>query len=405
MDYTKTLDYLFSQLPIYQRIGPAAYKADLSNTIRICELLGDPHLEVKTVHIAGTNGKGSVSHMVASVLQEAGYKVGLYTSPHYKDFRERIRINGEMISPEAVVDFVNTYSRKWEDIKPSFFEITVCMAFWHFQQSQVDVAVIETGLGGRLDSTNVITPEVCAITNIGFDHMEFLGKRLEEIAYEKGGIIKEGVPIILGEMNYKARMVLEKLASEKGAPFTSVETKIGNLPKTDLPGSFQKENVRTAQEILHQLSTKGFKVDFDSNLRGFSKVEENTGFKGRWQVLGNSPLIIADSAHNAHGLEKVIKELRDIPDENLHIVLGMVRDKDVSALLQLFPKEASYYFCQADIPRAMPEEELVEFANEHGLKGECYNSVQRAYEAARLYASPEDLIFIGGSVFTVAEII
>lgn len=405
MDYFETLDYLFTQLPYYQRQGPAAYKADLSNTIALCKLLGNPQDGLKCIHIAGTNGKGSVAHMVASVLQEQGYKTGLYTSPHLKDFRERIRVNGEMIDQDVVTEFVNEHKDAWQPISPSFFEITVALAFDHFRKEEVDIAVIETGLGGRLDSTNVVAPEVSVITNIALDHMQFLGNTIEEIAAEKGGIIKESVPLVLGPMAAEARAVLQEMATLRHATTFDAAEMSADLPRSDLQGKFQEENIKTAILTLKTLKSVGWEIDFEHVSTGLANVNKNTGFRGRWQILGEEPTIVADCGHNQAGISMAMQDLRSISSGNLHVVLGVVEDKMLSDVLPLFPKEASYYFCKADIPRGLPAEELREAALGFGLKGEEYLSVKRAYEAARLYADKEDTIFVGGSFFTVAEIL
>ncbi len=405
MDYTETLDFLFSQLPMFQRMGGAAYKADLNNTIALCNMLGNPQEKLKFVHVAGTNGKGSTSHMMASVLQEAGYKTGLYTSPHLKDFRERIKVNGQKMSQDAVVDFVERYKGKWASIEPSFFEITVAMAFWYFLHEEVDVVVLETGMGGRLDSTNVVRPDVCVITTIGLDHMQFLGNSIAAIAGEKAGIIKPAIPIVTGVLPTEAMDVIRAKAEEKKAPLIESALLDISVPETDLKGPYQKENARTAVTALRELRKKGYSLTLDHVVTGFSKVVENTGLLGRWQILSESPMTIADCAHNAQGLEVIVKALAKQEFHNLHIVLGASNDKDLSEVLSLFPKEANYYFCAAKIPRAMAAEDLKEKAIGFGLKGDHYASVRKAYEAARLYATKKDLIFIGGSVFVVAEVV
>lgn len=405
MDYYETLDYLFTQLPYYQRQGPAAYKADLSNTIALCELLENPQVGLKCVHIAGTNGKGSVAHMIASVLQEQGYKTGLYTSPHLKDFRERIRINGRMIDQDHVTVFVEKYKDAWQEIAPSFFEITVGMAFQYFQNAEVDIAVIETGLGGRLDSTNVVNPEISVITNIALDHTQFLGDTIEKIAVEKGGIIKPERPVVLGAMDPKAAEVLRRMAAANQSELHKAESLGDTRYETDLQGEFQQDNLKTAVKALQILKKQGWELTSDSFEQGLLKVTENTSFKGRWQILGEEPKIIADCAHNAAGISVAIEGLQISAGANLHIVLGVVEDKSLNSILPLFPKQASYYFCKADIQRGLPADELQKSALDFGLKGEAYASVRRAYEAARLYAKKEDTIFVGGSFFTVAEIL
>jgi dihydrofolate synthase / folylpolyglutamate synthase len=405
MEYGETLDYLFAQLPMYQRQGPAAYKANLDNTIAICSMLGNPERNLKVVHVAGTNGKGSVSHMIASVLQKAGYKTGLYTSPHFKDFRERIRINGEMMPHEDVVDFVERYRQEWKPMNPSFFEITVGMAFWYFVKSEVDIVVLETGLGGRLDSTNVCFPEVSVITNVSMDHMNLLGDSIEAIAAEKAGIIKQGIPVIMGKTCEVSAQIIAAKANEMGAQLYTAVDAGSELPRTDLEGSYQKENTQTALVALRTLKKKGWNIDYEHVEQGLASVAKSTGIKGRWQQLGEAPLIFADAGHNEDGIRVVLNEMKNYHFTNLHVVIGMVKDKSIANILSMIPKNASYYFCKADIPRGLPAEELMEQAKEFGLRGECFPSVRRAYEAARLYAKAEDFIFIGGSVFTVAEVL
>lgn len=403
--YAETLDFLYTQLPMFQRIGAAAYKADLTTTQSLCALIGNPEQRLRSVHVAGTNGKGSVAHMMASVLQESGLRTGLFTSPHLRDFRERIRVNGQMISKEAVVTFVETYRHRWSHLKPSFFEITFAMAIWYFEREKIDCMVVETGMGGRLDSTNVVRPEVSVITTIGLDHTQFLGDTIAKIAAEKAGIIKPGKPVVLGALTEEARhVVLERAELQKSAVIESTAY-TEPLAETDLKGSFQRENVRTAMCALDVLRTRGFDLSSEAIARGLSKVMANTGLLGRWQVLRYKPLTIADCAHNEQGLRVVLDELLNHDFHNLHIVLGVSGDKDLAPVLALFPKEATYYFAAAKVPRAMPAEELHQLAASHGLRGEYYASVMKAFEAARLYAAANDLIFIGGSVFVVAEVV
>ncbi|MCH2198409.1 MAG: bifunctional folylpolyglutamate synthase/dihydrofolate synthase [Flavobacteriales bacterium] len=404
MTYKETLDYLFQQLPMFQRMGAAAYKADLSNTISLCQAVGNPHEKLRFVHVAGTNGKGSVSHMTASVLQEAGFKVGLYTSPHLRDFRERIKINGDMISEDAVVSFVDRFKGSWSSIEPSFFEITVAMAFWYFLEEEVDIVVLETGMGGRLDSTNVVRPEVSVITSIGFDHMQFLGDTIPKIAKEKAGIIKPTVPVIVGQLQDEAMQVMLASAESVKAPLYKAE-QTTKIPPSDLDGPFAQENIRTAYTSLKVLRDRGWEISSDAVVKGFVRVVQNTGFLGRWQILNESPLTIADCAHNAEGLTGAMKKLSQYEYHNLHIIIGVSSDKDLSTVLPLFPQEANYYFAAANIPRAMPADELQEKALAFRLKGEKFSGVNKAYEAARLYATDRDLIYIGGSVFVVAEVV
>ena len=405
MNYTETLELLFSQLPMFQRVGAAAYKVDLSNTVALCNMIGNPQQKLKFVHIAGTNGKGSTSHMIASVLQSAGYKTGLYTSPHLKDFRERIRIDGEVIPQDAVVKFVEEYQHKWKTISPSFFEITVAMAFWYFLEEGTDIVVLETGMGGRLDSTNIVRPEVTAITSIGLDHTQFLGTDIPSIAAEKAGIIKTGVPIVTGEVVPEAMEVIKATASLKNAPLIESAVLEVDVPSTDLKGPFQLVNSKTAFATLKELRKRGYSLTLDHVISGFGQVTTSTGLMGRWQQLSEAPLTIADCAHNEEGLKVVINEIAKQEFHNLHIVLGVSNDKSLEGILSLFPKEATYYFCQANIPRAMSSENLKDEALQFGLKGEHFPSIRKAYEAARLYATKKDLIYIGGSVFVVAEVV
>lgn len=424
MNFPETLQYLFNRLPMYQRIGGAAYKADLLNTIRMCELLGHPEKKFRSVHVAGTNGKGSTSHMLASVLQEAGFKTGLYTSPHFTDFRERIRINGQMIPEQKVVDFVAKWKSELEAIDLSFFEMTVGLAFQHFAEEKVDIAVIEVGLGGRLDSTNVITPEVSVVTNIGMDHMRFLGNTLPEIAAEKAGIIKPGIPVVIGETQLEVMEVFLKKAGESNAPLTFADQNLEVAEAAEnstlkvirngreelklffpLQGSYQKKNLITVLEPLHILNQAGLRLDKVAIRNGIRNIHRNTGFRGRWQVLGENPLIIADSGHNREGILQVIENIEKTAHKNLHFVLGVVNDKSLDDILLLLPKQARYYFCKADIPRGLPAEELEKSATKSGLKGTVFPSVKLAFEAARQNAHTDDMIFIGGSTFVVAEVL
>jgi len=406
VNYSQTLEYLYSQLPMFHRVGPAAYKPGLDNTWALLELVGNPHEGLKTVHVAGTNGKGSTSHMIASALQVAGYRTGLYTSPHLKDFRERIRINGIMIPEEEVVTFVSEYHQAWQSIQPSFFEITVAMCFWYFKRAGIDIAVIETGLGGRLDSTNVIVPEVSVITNIGYDHMNLLGDTIEKIAGEKAGIIKAGRPVVLGAMRDEAREVMLRKASEMQSPI--IESSViapKHIPESELKGLYQQENRATAFMALRTLAAMGWQLAEEHITQGFDQVVALTGLLGRWQKLNDKPLAIADVAHNEDGIRIVLEQIRQTPHNKLHFVLGLVSDKDVTRVLQLLPWSAVYYFCKADIPRGLEAGLLKVQAAEFGLNGESYLSVKSAYDAAIVAASGSDLVFVGGSVFTVAEIL
>lgn len=402
MTYQQTLDWLFTQLPMYQRIGGANYKIDLEKTHLLMDLLGHPENGFKSIHVAGTNGKGSVSHMLASVLQEQGLKVGLYTSPHLKDFRERIKINGQMISEAAVVDFVTAYKDAFTNLQLSFFEMTVGLAFAYFKQEQVDIAIIEVGMGGRLDSTNVITPLVSVITNIGYDHMAFLGDTLEKIAGEKAGIIKNNVPVVIGKTQSETAEVFKTKAALHHAPIIFADQQKSGALATDLMGSYQKENSATAYTALMQLPEL-FKPSEEAISKGFANTVANTGLRGRWQIINQEPLCIADTAHNLDGLKVVLQQLEATPHAALHLVIGMVQDKDVNSILALFPKNAHYYFCQPNLPRALAVENLANMASAIGLRGGVYSSVKTALEAALASAQKEDVVFVGGSTFVVAE--
>lgn len=407
MNYSETLSYLYSHLPMYQRIGAAAYKADLNNTIAICKLLDNPENKFRSVHIAGTNGKGSVSHLLAAVLQSAGYKVGLYTSPHLKDFRERIKINGKMISEKYVTGFVKKYKNEFEKIQPSFFEWTVGLAFDYFAKEKVDIAIIETGLGGRLDSTNVITPLLSIITNISYDHQNLLGDTLEKIAYEKAGIIKNNGVVIVSEKQKQVEKVFKDKARAEGALLLHSQDFISGIDNIDcgLKGDYQKKNIPTvilASEVLHHI---GFEINAKDITKGLKNVLKLTGLRGRWDVLSQKPLTIADIAHNEAGIREVLNQVKQTRYKKLHIVFGAVNDKDISKILSLLPKRASYYFCKADIPRALDEITLSEKAKKIGLKGKTYLTVKQALNAAKKNASRQDFIFITGSAFIVAEAI
>ena len=394
---------MFSRLPMYQRQGASAFKKDLGNTLELSAHLGHPEQNYPCVHVAGTNGKGSTSHMIASVLQEAGYRVGLYTSPHLKDFRERIKVNGELIPEEEVIRFIEENKNFLEEHSLSFFELTVGMAFDHFSREQVDIAVIEVGLGGRLDSTNIIRPLVSVITNIGLDHTQFLGETLEEIAFEKGGIIKQGVPVVIGEYQEKTFPVFKKLAGERNAPLYIADQGEEKPLKTDLMGSYQERNVKTASKTLEIIKQLGFGISSEALEHGLRHVVSNTGLKGRYQVLREQPKVICDTAHNREGLELVLDQVLLEDYHDLHVGLGMVNDKDPERILDLFPKKARYYFSRPVIPRGLDAEVLQEKASEFGLEGEVYSSVSEAYEAALSAAGSGDLIYAGGSTFVVAE--
>jgi dihydrofolate synthase/folylpolyglutamate synthase len=427
MNYKETLDYLFSRLPMFQRIGAAAYKANLDNTWALMNALDSPEKKIKTIHIAGTNGKGSTSHMLAAAFQQAGYKTGLYTSPHLIDFRERIKINGKMISKQAVVKFVEQHQKTFDQIEPSFFEWTVALAFDYFSRKKVDIAIVETGLGGRLDSTNVIHPELSIITNISFDHMNLLGATLPLIATEKAGIIKENTPVLIGETQKEIKPVFTSKAKIGHSPLFFADELISvksvkqihkkndlflemNFNEStkkiicDLPGLYQTRNIKTVLSAIAIInSTTAFKINSKQIVAALKNVKSQTGLMGRWQILKNKPLVIADTGHNEAGIKEVIKNIKNTKHEKLHFVLGMVNDKEVDKILQLLPKKAIYYFCKASIPRALDEALLKENAQQFNLKGNCYTNVQDALFAALQIASTKDLIFIGGSTFTVAD--
>ena len=390
---------------MYQRIGAAAYKVDVSNTLKLMAHLKKPQSSFKSVHVAGTNGKGSTSHMLASVLQDAGYKVGLYTSPHLKDFRERIKLNGKMIPEQKVVDFVENHRSFFEENQLSFFEMTVGLAFDYFKNEKVDIAIIEVGLGGRLDSTNVINPEVSVITNIGLDHTQFLGTTLAEIASEKAGIIKSKIPVVIGEAKPETTAVFIDKARKEKSPILFVEEE--ELPefKTDLLGNYQIKNYKTAYATLGVLKQKGWGISNKNIENGFLNVAKNTGLQGRWQLLNKSPKVICDTAHNIEGLSLVLNQLKKEDFDQMHIVLGVVADKNLDAILPLFPKNAIYYFCKPAVIRGLAEAKLQQKARAYELIGASYVSVSEAYKSAMTAAKAKDLIFIGGSTFVVAEVL
>jgi dihydrofolate synthase/folylpolyglutamate synthase len=405
MTYQETLNWLFVQLPMYQRQGAVAYKKDLSNTLKLAKKLGNPENKFQSIHVAGTNGKGSTSHMLASVLQETGLKVGLYTSPHLKDFRERIKINGQKIPEQYVVDFVDEHQLFFEENFLSFFEMTVGLAFQYFSDEQVDVAVVEVGLGGRLDSTNILTPVISVITNIGLDHTQFLGTTMEEIATEKGGVIKANTPVVIGEYHPKTLPVFQKIAQFKKAPLHLAFKKTGDTCRSDLKGNYQVHNIKTVETVVDVLREHDFEVS-DRELRsGLLNVVKNTELLGRWQQLGTAPKIVCDTAHNKEGLTYTLQQVAAEKYQKLHIVLGMVNDKDFSKILSLFPKEANYYFCAPNLGRALVVQDLQEQAKKMGLQGRSFATVNQAYKEAKNKASKEDFIYIGGSTFVVAEIL
>ncbi|MEI2739607.1 MAG: folylpolyglutamate synthase/dihydrofolate synthase family protein [Chitinophagaceae bacterium] len=427
MNYQQTIEYLFSRLPMFSRIGAAAYKEDLTNTIRLCKALGNPQHKFKSIHVAGTNGKGSTSHMLAAILQTAGYKTGLYTSPHLKDFRERIKVNGEMVTKDFVISFTEKIVPLIEEIEPSFFEITVAMAFEYFAGQKVDIAVIETGLGGRLDSTNIITPELSIITNIGWDHMNILGDSLEKIAVEKAGIIKEKVPVVIGDVLPETEPVFQKKSADKNSSISiathkrqvidwnwnqheliiEVATEHQTDHKTyhlDLQGVYQTKNLLTVLESCSQLQQRGWKIDEKIIQKGLKQTKRLTGLHGRWEVIHTSPLVVMDVAHNVDGIRQLVQQAELTSHNQLHIVIGMVKDKDIDRVLSLLPKTAIYYFTKAQIPRAIPEDELIERAGKLKLKGDTFPDVNEALEFALQHTHPDDLVIICGSVFLVGEV-
>jgi dihydrofolate synthase/folylpolyglutamate synthase len=429
MNYPETLEFLFSQLPAYHLIGKAAYKNSLETTQALDDYFSNPHHYFRTIHVAGTNGKGSVSHMLASVLQEAGFKTGLFTSPHLKDFRERIKVNGRMIPKREVTEFVKKHRKVIDNLKPSFFEMTVAMAFDYFRNVNIDIAVIEAGLGGRLDSTNIIEPVISVITNIGHDHMDILGNTIAKVATEKAGIIKKGIPVIVGETQPETSEVFVSKAGEKLSKISFADKEFSCLLKVcesisgrrqyvikdlindiqisgriSLGGDYQQKNLQTVFSVCNTLK-EAFNISGRDITDGIGKVVKNTGLKGRWQILSRQPLTICDTGHNKEGLEYVMKQLHMIRAENIHMIIGFVDDKDIRSVLPFFPKKAKYYFTRASVPRAMDEKTLRSGAEEFGLVGTTYPAVDEAYRTAQAAAGPNDLIFIGGSTFVVAEVI
>ena len=410
MDYQETINWMFNQLPMYQLQGASAYKKDLTNTHLLIDHLDNPQEKIKCIHVAGTNGKGSTSHMLASILQEAGYKVGLYTSPHLKDFRERIKINGPdasgEISEEFVSDFINKHKAFFEANDMSFFEMTVGLAFDYFAKEKVDIAIIEVGMGGRLDATNIIMPLVSVITNIGLDHTQFLGNTLDAIAFEKAGIIKPIIPVVIGEYTFETKAVFLAKAKECHSEIYFASDLISENYPSDLIGEYQMHNKKTVLQTIAILNEqKEFKITTENIKSGLLHVVKNTGLQGRWQQLGKFPKVICDTAHNKNGLQIVLKQIQKEEFDDLHIILGVVNDKDLDEILPLFPKNALYYFCKPNIPRGLEASILEKKAIIFGLKGEVYNSVTAAYQKAKQNAAKSDLIFIGGSTFVVAEIL
>lgn len=427
MNYQQTIEYLFSRLPMFSRIGAAAFKKDLTNTITLCKHLDDPHKKFKSIHIAGTNGKGSVSHMLAAILQTAGYKVGLYTSPHLKDFRERIKVNGEEINQEYVIEFTELMKPQIEEKEPSFFEITVAMAFDYFAKEKVDLAVIEVGLGGRFDSTNIITPELSVITNIGWDHMNILGDTLEKIAFEKAGIIKRNIPVVIGETLPETKIVFAKAAAEKNAPIYYARQnrnvaawewkdhelliEVSEAGKTDhkkyhldLPGIYQSKNLLTVLEACAVLKDLKYELAEKDISEGLQKTKKLTGLHGRWEIIHEHPLIVLDVGHNEDGIKQILQQIELTTHHELHIIIGLVKDKEVEKVLSLLPHTAHYYFTQAQIPRALPADDLKEKGKNQSLNGESYDDVNTAIKTAKAKAHKDDLILVCGSVFLVGEV-
>lgn len=425
MTYQQTIDYLFAKLPMFSRIGAAAFKKDLTNTIRLCEALGNPQHQFKSIHIAGTNGKGSTSHMLAAILQTAGYKTGLYTSPHLKDFRERIKISGQWIEEDFVVEFTKKIQPLINEIEPSFFEITVAMAFDYFAKQQVDIAVIEVGLGGRFDSTNIITPELSIITNIGWDHMNMLGDTLEKIAFEKAGIIKKGIPVVIGEVIDETKPVFENIATDSQIVYAEEKKYLADWQyqhhqltvetvdkrndahhkyQLDLPGVYQTKNLLTVLEAAHQLELQGWKTDTATIQKALPQVKKLTGLHGRWELVQEHPAVIMDVGHNVDGIKQITQQLELTDYHHLHIVIGMVKDKEIDAVLQLLPKQATYYFTQAQIPRALDAESLQLNAERFDLNGNVFDNVNKALQNALSHAHKDDLILVCGSVFLVGEV-
>lgn len=422
MTYEETLTYLYNRLPVFHHIGAAAYKPGLDNTIRLLQVLGNPQKNYATIHVAGTNGKGSVSHMLAAALQSAGYKTGLYTSPHLVDFGERIRIDGEMIDRDYTVNFVESHMDLLDKIQPSFFEATMAMAFRYFADKKVDIAVIEVGLGGRLDSTNIIEPELSVITNISFDHMGFLGDTLAKIAGEKAGIIKYETPVVIGEWLDETKPVFDRKAAEMNAPIYYTNRKLKSLGydqhklicaddegkeyKSGLVGDYQLKNIATllqAVDVFNLKNTKGFRIHDDALKNGIENITELTGLRGRWETVHEHPLVVTDTGHNVAGISYVVQQLQKQACQTLRIVIGMVNDKDITHVLELLPAEAEYYFTQAHVERALSADNLLQLAKEKGLHGRAFHSVEAAYKTARTDASENDFIFVGGSNFVVGE--
>jgi dihydrofolate synthase/folylpolyglutamate synthase len=425
MTYQQTVDYLFTKLPMFSRIGAAAFKKDLTNTIRLCEALGNPQNKFKSIHIAGTNGKGSTSHMLAAILQTAGYKTGLYTSPHLKDFRERIKIDGQWCDENFITDFTQRIQPLIDEIEPSFFEITVAMAFDYFAQQEVDIAVIEVGLGGRFDSTNIISPELSIITNIGWDHMNMLGDTLEKIAFEKAGIIKKGIPVVIGEVIAETKPVFESIAAESQLVYAEEKKYVGDWEyehhqltveivdkhndehikySLDLPGIYQTKNLLTVLEAAHQLQLQGWKTGTETVQKALPHVKRLTGLHGRWELIHHDPVVILDVGHNVDGIAQITKQIELSDYHHLHVIIGIVKDKEIDAVLALLPRQATYYFTQAQIPRALDAESLRLNAERFELTGKTFGEVNAALQNALSHAHKNDMILVCGSVFLVGEV-
>ena len=422
MNYPEAVKYLLEQLPMFQRIGAAAYRADLGNITELCAILGNPERETKFIHVAGTNGKGSVSHIIASILQAQGYKVGLFVSPHYRDYRERIKINGKLISKPFIARFVTDNLERFKTVNASFFEITTAMAFEYFKEKKVDYAVIEVGMGGRLDSTNIITPLLSVITNISFDHTQFLGDTLPKIAGEKAGIIKPNIPVVIGETHAETKDVFIKQASAVKAPITFADKalKLVNFKSdikgisfsldkkqyhSDLNGDYQKKNITTSLAAIRNLQSQGIVITESAIKKGLNGIKNSTYFIGRWMQMGKKPTVIFDSAHNEGGIKELVSQIKKLQFEHLHFVYGTVADKDITHILSMLPKKATYYFCKPDIPRGKEATDLQKEAGAHKLKGDIYPSVKKAYKAALSKAGKNDLVLVSGSIFIVAEVI
>ncbi len=405
MKYTDTVNWMFQQLPMYQNKGKSAFKKDLSNTIKLSVHLNHPEQQFKSIHVGGTNGKGSTSHMLASILQEAGYKVGLYTSPHLKDFRERIKINGQVVSKQFVIGFIKRNKTFLESNNLSFFEMTVGMAFDYFAKQKVDIAIIEVGLGGRLDSTNIITPELSVITNIGFDHVQFLGDTLEKIAGEKAGIIKQNIPVVIGQTQQETKEVFSSKAKSTNSEIYFADQLVEEVLESDLKGSYQEHNKKTVIQSVTVLRQLGYDISNSNLKKGLLNVVKNSGLQGRWQVLQQQPKIVCDTAHNKEGLSYTMQQLQAESYNKLHIVFGVVSDKDLDGIISLLPKQASYYFCKPNVQRGQDEEFLKEYFLSKGFTGNSYSSVNEALHTAKLNANTDDLIYVGGSTFVVAEVL